>query len=141
MKINSGNITTRIPFLAVDSTDMLTHLTGLTSFTVYRARNGGVAAAMTTPTVTEADATNMPGLYWLLVDEDTIIDAGFIEQQMVLRISHAGMYPVEMCVQITDIGNRIPDALDNGFIKTSVKRVGNSTLGLAGSGGQKYGGA
>src|SRR5688572_19056819 len=140
MKINSGNTTTRIPFIAVDETDMLSRLAGLTAFTVYRNRNGEGAVVMTTPTVTEAHATNQTGLYWLLVDEDTTIDPGFIEQQMVLTIKHAGMYSVDMCVQLSHVGNLLPDALDNGFLKASIKRVGVTTIGPSGAGGQKYGG-
>ncbi len=141
MKILSGNITTKIPFLAIEDTAPFTErLTGLNSFTVYRSRNGNPTAAFTSPTVAEADATNQPGLYWLLIDEDTTLDSGYIEQQMVVTISHAGMYPVDMVINIDDFGNRIPAALDEGFMKASTKRVGLTTLTPAGAGGQKYGG-
>jgi hypothetical protein len=141
MRIRSGSTTHRIPFLAIDDTDLLTRLTGLTDFTVYRSRNGGAATAMDTPTVIESDATNMPGLYWLLVDEDTTIDAGFIEQQMVLHITKTGMYPVSMNVDISHMGNMLPETLDEGFVKASTKKVGLTILTPGGAGGQKYGGA
>lgn len=38
-----------------------------------------------------------------------------------------------------DIQSRIPDALDNGNIKASIKRVGTTTLQSSGTGGQGYG--
>jgi hypothetical protein len=45
-------------------------VTGLSSFTVYRSRNGAAASVMTTPTINETDSTNMPGVYELLLDEE-----------------------------------------------------------------------
>lgn len=93
-RIASGVTDQYIYFVAVDSTDLKTRETGLSSFTVYRSRNGGVAAAFTTPTINETDTTNMPGVYELLLDEDMTIDAGDDTQEMVLHITHAGMAPV-----------------------------------------------
>jgi hypothetical protein len=61
MKIQSGSITNYVYFVAVDATDLKTRETGLSSFTVYRSRNGTAAAAMTTPTINEVDSSNMPG--------------------------------------------------------------------------------
>lgn len=94
MRIPSGVTDQVIYFVAVDSTDFTTRETGLSSFTVYRSRNGGAAAAFTTPTVTEVDATNMPGVYKLLLDEDMTIDSGDDAQEYVVHITHAGMAPV-----------------------------------------------
>ena len=76
MRIASGSSDRKIAFVALDSTDLKTRLTGLSSFTVYRSRNGGAATAYTTPTVAELDAVNMPGLYSLAIDEDTTIASG-----------------------------------------------------------------
>ena len=45
MKIQSGSITNYVYFVAVDATDLKTRETGLSSFTVYRSRNGTAAAA------------------------------------------------------------------------------------------------
>jgi len=59
MRIASGSSDRKIAFVALDSTDLKTRLTGLTSFTVYRSRNGGTATLYTTPTVTELSAANM----------------------------------------------------------------------------------
>lgn len=94
MRYVSGNTTKYIYFVAVDATDLKTFKTGLTTFTVYRSRNGAAAAAYTTPTVNETDVTNMPGVYELLLDEDMTIDSGDDSQEVVLRITHAGMAPV-----------------------------------------------
>lgn len=100
MRIESGTTTRYIYFVAVDATDFATRETGLASFTVYRSRNGGVAAAMTTPTINETDSTNMPGVYELLVDEDTTIGAGNDSEEMVFHITHAGMAPVTRTIEL-----------------------------------------
>jgi hypothetical protein len=94
MRIPSGTTDQYIYFVAVDPTDLKTRETGLSSFTVYRSRNGGAAAAYTTPTVNETDTTNMPGVYELLLDEDMTIDSGDSSQEVCLHITHASMAPV-----------------------------------------------
>jgi len=94
VRIPSGVTDQVIYFVAVDATDLKTRETGLTSFTVYRARNGGAAVAYTTPTITEVDATNMPGVYSLLLDEDMTIGAGNDSEEVVLHITEAAMAPV-----------------------------------------------
>ena len=100
MRIASGNVTTYIAFVAVDATDLKTRETGLTGFTVYRSRNNGTATVFTTPTVAEASAANMPGDYWLLVDEDTTIAAGADTEEMMLHITHASMAPVTRTIEL-----------------------------------------
>jgi hypothetical protein len=55
MRIPSGVTDQYIYFVAVDATDFTTRETGLSSFTVYRSRNGGAATAMTTPTINETE--------------------------------------------------------------------------------------
>lgn len=94
MRIPSGVTDQVINFLALDATDLVTRETGLTTFTVYRSRNGGTATAFTTPTVTELDATNAPGIYKLLLDEDMTITAGNDSEEFVLHITHSSMAPV-----------------------------------------------
>lgn len=94
MRIPSGVTDQVVYFVAVDATDLKTRETGLSSFTVYRSRNGGSATAFTTPTVTEVDATNMPGVYKLLLDEDMTIDSGDDSQEFCVHITHTGMAPV-----------------------------------------------
>lgn len=100
MRIPSGVTDQYIYFVAVDSTDYVTRETGLSSFTVYRSRNGAAAAAMTTPTINETDATNMQGVYELLLDEDMTIGAGNDSEEMVLHITHTGMAPVTRTIEL-----------------------------------------
>lgn len=100
MRIASGSTDKKVLFVAKDATDFTTNETGLSSFTVYRSRNGGTATAYTTPTIAEIDATNMPGLYSLVVDEDTTITSGDDEESYVLRITHAGMAPVTIEIEL-----------------------------------------
>lgn len=100
MRIPSGVTDQYIYFVAVDATDFTTRETGLSSWTVYRSRNGGAAAQWTTPTINETDNTNMPGVYELLVDEDTTLDAGDQSQEMAIHITHAGMAPVTRTIEI-----------------------------------------
>jgi len=100
MRIPSGVTDQYVYFIAVDSADFTTRETGFSSWTVYRSRNGEAAAAMTTPTINETDATNMPGVYELLLDEDMTIDAGDDEQEMVFHITHAGMAPVTRAITL-----------------------------------------
>lgn len=100
MRMVSGVTDQVIYFVAVDSTDYVTRKTGLSGFTVYRSRNGGAATGMTTPTTAELDATNMPGVYSLLLDEDMTIDAGDDSQEMVFHISVATMAPVTRTIEL-----------------------------------------
>jgi len=100
VRIPSGTTDQYIYFVAVDSTDFATRETGLSSFTVYRSRDGGVAAAMTTPTINETDTTNMPGVYELLLDEDMTIGSGNDTEEMVFHVTHAGMAPVTRTIEL-----------------------------------------
>lgn len=100
MRVPSGVIDGRLHFVALDSTDYVTRETGLSSFTVYRSRNGGTATAMTMPTVTELSAANLLGMYSLLMDEDMDIDAGHDTEEMCFHISHAGMAPVTRTIEL-----------------------------------------
>lgn len=102
MRIPSGKTDQKIAFVAYDSADAtgLTVKTGLSSFTVYRSRNGGTATLYTTPTVAELDATNMPGVYVLTVDEDTTIASTSDSEEMILRITATGMYAVTRDIEL-----------------------------------------
>ncbi|MCK5605656.1 hypothetical protein KAR91_27425, partial [Candidatus Pacearchaeota archaeon] len=100
MRIPSGVIDQYIYFIAVDITDLKTRETGLSSFTVYRSRNGAAAAVMTTPTINETDATNMPGVYELLLDEDMTIGSGNDSEAMVFHITQASMAPVSREIEL-----------------------------------------
>ena len=100
MRILSGTTDQYIYFVAVDSTDLSSRETGLSSFIVYRSRDGGTATAMTTPTINETDSTNMPGVYELLLDEDTTIAAGNDTEEIVFHITHTGMAPVTRVIEL-----------------------------------------
>lgn len=100
MRIPTGSTDRYIYFVAVDATDMKTREAGLDTFTVWRSRNGLAAVAMTTPTINETNATYMPGVYELLLDEDTTLTAGNDTEEMVSHITHAGMAPVTRVVEL-----------------------------------------
>ena len=130
MRIPSGTTNQYIYFVAVDATDFSTRETGLTGFTVYRSRDGAASAAMTTPTVNETDATNMPGVYGLLCDEDMTIAAGNSSEEMVFHITAAGMAPVTRTIElyrpIVTEGNTLGVASDgdiSGNVDGSVASV------------------
>ncbi len=99
MRIQSGDTTSAIYFVAVDATDLKTRETGLSGFTVYRSRSGGAGVAMVSPTVTEIDSANMPGVYSLLLDEDTSVSARATEE-LCIHITKSGMAPVTRVVEI-----------------------------------------
>jgi len=100
MRIPSGVTDQYIYFVAVDSTDYVTREAGLSSFTVYRSRNGAAAAAMSSPTVNEVENTHMVGVYELLLDEDMTIAAGNDSEEMVFHITKAGMAPVTRTIEL-----------------------------------------
>lgn len=100
MRIPSGDTDIYIYFQAVDATDLTTAETGLSSFTVFRSRNGAAEVQYTTPTITEIDATNMPGTYALLLDEDTTIASTSDSEEYCVRITHSGMAPVVRTVEL-----------------------------------------
>jgi hypothetical protein len=100
MRIPSGVTDQYIYFVAVDSTDFTTRETGLSSFTVYRSRNGAAAAAMSTPTINETDSSNMPGVYELLLDEDMTIGAGNDSEEIAYHITQASMAPVTRVIEL-----------------------------------------
>ena len=100
MRVPSGSTDRYAYFVALDSTDLKTRETGLATWTVYRSRNGAASAVMTTPTINETDVTNMPGVYELLIDEDTTIAAGNDEEEMVFHITHTGMAPVTRTIEL-----------------------------------------
>lgn len=100
MRIPTGKIDQNVYFIAVDATDLKTRKTGQTTWTVYRSRNGAAPVAYTTPTVVEVSASNMPGVYALLVDEDTTIAGTSDSEEYVLHITHAGMAPVSRTIEL-----------------------------------------
>lgn len=100
MRINSGKTDIYLYFVAVDATDYVTRETGLATWTVQRSRNGAAEVAYTTPTITEIDAANMPGVYALLVDEDTTLGGSSDNEEYCVHITHAGMAPVTRTIEL-----------------------------------------
>lgn len=100
MRLASGVSDQYIYISAVDSSDHVTPKTGLSSFTAYRSRNGGTATAYTTPTITEVDSTNMPGLYKFLIDEDTTIDSGDETQEYAVTVKATGMDNIHRVIEL-----------------------------------------
>lgn len=100
VRVPNGVTDQSIYFVAYSSTNHSSRVTGLSSFTVYRSRNGGTATLYTTPTITETDSTNMPGVYEFVLDEDMTLDAGDYSQEMVLHITASGMDPVTRTIEI-----------------------------------------
>ena len=100
MRIPSGVTDQVMYFIAVDATDLKTRETGLTTFTVYRSRDGAASTIMPTPTITEVDATNMAGVYKLLLDEDMTIAAGNDSEEMIFHITQADMAPVDRTIEL-----------------------------------------
>src|SRR3990167_475456 len=134
MRIPSGKTDQKIFFVAVDSTDLKTRETGLTTFTVYRSRNGGTATVYTTPTVAELDATNMPGVYCLTLDEDTTIASGSDSEEYCVHTTQASMAPVTRTVELyrrdTTTGNTL-DVTATGAAGVDWANVENKTTSNA----------
>jgi hypothetical protein len=145
MRIPSGKIDQVIYFVAVDSVDLKTRKTGLTSFTVYRSRNGGTATVYTTPTITELSAANMPGVYSLLIDEDTTIASTSDAEEQVLHITQASMAPVTRVIELfrrdttsgrtatVDANGRVDVGSISGTAQTA-RDIGASVLLSSGTG-------
>jgi hypothetical protein len=96
MRIPSGTTDQYMSFIGLDDSDGVSLLTGLSTFTVYRTRNGGTRTAMTTPTITEKGN----GSYVLLMDEDMTIDSGDDSQEMLFEIQAVSMQTVFRSVEI-----------------------------------------
>jgi len=99
-RFTTGTTDQYLYFVAFDSTDYVSRKTGLSGFTVYRARNGGSATAYTTPTIAEVSAANMPGVYSLLLDEDMTISSGNDSEEMAFHITVSGMVPVTEIIEL-----------------------------------------
>ena len=153
MRIPSGVTDQVIYFVAVDVTDLKTRETGLSSFTVYRSRNAATTApeagVMSSPTVTQVDSTNAPGLYSLLLDEDMTIGTGNDSEEMAFHITQADMAPVTRTIElyrpkvtagetITASGGAVSSvAAVSGAVGSVTGSVGSVTgsVGSVGSGG------
>lgn len=124
MRIPSGKVDQSIYFVAVDSSDLTTRKTGLAAFTVYRSRNGAAGVVYTTPTVVEVSAANMPGVYALLIDEDTTIAAGSNSEEYCVHITCATMAPVSRSFELYRHEMDIPSGIETGYtLKQAVRAM------------------
>lgn len=132
MRIPSGKTDQKIFFYAADATDLVTAETGLSSFTVYRSRNGGAATAYTTPTVAELSSANMPGLYCLTIDEDTTIASTSDSEEYAITITATGMAPVHRVLELYRRDTTTGETLTVASGAASVSATGvRSAVGLA----------
>lgn len=104
MDINSGDVTKTVYFVAKSSLDLRTKITGKVAadFTVYRSRDGGALTAYTTPTIAELNAANAPGIYKLLLDEDTTL-AGAGPESYYINVKCTGVADFEATHQIVPV--------------------------------------
>lgn len=83
-----------ITVLMVDSADHITGMTGLT-LTIYASKAGGAPAAIT-PTVTELDSVNVPGLYKLALTTTHTNTLG----ELQLHVTGTGADPTDVSHQV-----------------------------------------
>ena len=93
---------------------------GLGTWVVYGARGVEAATAFTTPTVTELDSTNMPGVYKLLLDEQTTITVGKATEMLKLFISAAGWAGKSVKVVLFDPTFAITAAMTESYAADGV---------------------
>jgi len=84
----------------VDSTDLKTRETGATGFAVQRSRNGGALVAYTTPTITEISAGSAPGVYSILIDEDTTVASTSDSEEYMIHVTATGCAPVTRSIEL-----------------------------------------
>lgn len=96
MRITEGDTSRSVYFVAVDSVDYVTRETGLASWVVYYSIDGGAATSVGSPTVSEVDSTNMPGVYKLALNVSGMVTlgAGVESGELVLHLSHTGAAPI-----------------------------------------------
>jgi hypothetical protein len=135
-KIVAGSTDRYIYFIGKDSATN-DRKTGLTGFAVYSSVDGDPPVSWTTPTVNETDSTNMPGVYELLVDEDTSIASDHDSEEMSLHITASGMKPVTRIVDLYRVkateGITI-GAILGGYAAANVARVDGVALDTHDSG-------
>lgn len=99
MSLKVGQTDGHVTVYAVSDTDYVTPKTGMSGITVYYSLNGGSSTAMTTPTVTEIDSTNVPGAYDVLVDEAGMSTA---DGELTIQVAGTDAYIPPRVVEIKD---------------------------------------
>lgn len=106
-EIKVADVSRYVSFYAYDSANHIDPADGITGFTVRYYLNNGSSTAMTTPTVTEKDSTNMKGYYTLAVDEAGMVSAAGV---VSILLSATGMDDVP--IKILIIGNTTKEVYD-----------------------------
>jgi hypothetical protein len=91
---------------------------------------------MTTPTVNETDSTNMPGVYELLLDEDTTVTTSKVEQ-MAFHVSATGWSGTVVYVELFDTSNYAVGIEDTPDV--NVAEVNSIAVTGAGTEGDPWG--
>lgn len=109
MKLLHATADQYIYFVAVDATDLKSREDGMTTntFRVYGSRDGGSKIDMNPSphdNVTEVDATDMPGVYKLLLDvaDSVEMTSGNATEEIVIHIDDTGgvMAPVTRVIEL-----------------------------------------
>ncbi|TIS73343.1 MAG: hypothetical protein E5W99_25865, partial [Mesorhizobium sp.] len=99
----------------------------------------------TTPTITELSAANMPGVYSLLMDEDTTIASTSDAEEYCVHITQASMAPVNRVIELfrrdtttgrtatVDANGRVDVSAIQGTSQTA-RDIGASVLLSSGTG-------
>ncbi len=105
MRIQADDILRTKNFIAVDNTDFVSRETSLTNVVVYYSLDGGAATIMTTPTVAAIDATNMPGVFKLAIDEAGMVTLGasVVSAELVIHITADEMAPVTISIVVVGV--------------------------------------
>lgn len=113
----------------------------MSSFTVYRSRDGGSATAYTTPTVSELSAANMPGVYALTLDEDTTLASGHDTEEYCVHITQAAMAPVTRVVEIyrPKFTEGQTGTMGSGNVDANVEKINTVTITGTGAPGNEFG--
>jgi hypothetical protein len=91
-------------------------VSGLSSFTVRSSRNGAGSVLWTTPTVTQPDATNMPTVYALLLDEQVTLAVGNITEALFIQVDSSGQPSayIEVELFVDDLSHVLGTAIAEG---------------------------
>lgn len=101
-RVEQGDTSRKVYFVAVDSTDYVTRETSLSNSTAYYSIDGGAATEVSEPNIAAVDTTNMPGVFTFMLDVAgmTTLSAGVDEAELVVHIEADEMAPVTMVVEV-----------------------------------------
>lgn len=113
IKLVKDDTASAVSFVCVASGNPMQRKTGIGSWSCYYSVNGGSATAMTTPTITELDSTNMPGVYAIDIDESGMVGT---VGQLLVNIKGDGAAHVGLNIRIDEtVQTECEAAIDNNF--------------------------